>query len=109
MALEIDHLVPRAQQGATDEDNLWLACSACNDAKNDRTKGRDPSNGQEVALFSPRKQTWHEHFEWSKESDRIIGLTSTGRATVATLNLNRFHLVRSRRIWVRAGLHPPKD
>ncbi len=107
--MEIDHLLPRAQQGATDEENLWLACSACNDTKNDRTKARDPLTDEEVPLFNPRKQVWQEHFSWTAERDRIIGLTATGRATITALNLNRFHLVRSRRIWVKAGVHPPKD
>lgn len=109
MALEIDHLIPRAQQGATDEVNLWLACSTCNDTKNDRISATDPLTGEAVALFNPRQQAWREHFNWSAEGDRIIGMSGTGRATVAALNLNRFHLVRSRRIWVKAGVHPPKD
>lgn len=109
MALEIDHLVPRAQQGATDEANLWLACSTCNDTKNDRTRATDPVTGEEVALFNPRKQIWQEHFGWSADWERIMGMSATGRATLAALNLNRFHLVRSRRIWVKAGVHPPKD
>jgi 5-methylcytosine-specific restriction endonuclease McrA len=30
--LEIDHLVPTGAGGSDDEDNLWLACRACNNA-----------------------------------------------------------------------------
>ena len=107
MPMEIDHLLPKAQQGSTSEENLWLACSSCNDTKNDRTTGRDPLTNQEVALFNPRYQVWNEHFAWTVEGDRIIGLSAIGRATIIILNLNRFHFVRSRRIWVKAGLHPP--
>ena len=32
-SLEIEHLIPEVLGGPTEEDNLWLACSACNDAK----------------------------------------------------------------------------
>jgi len=109
MEMELDHLVPRAQQGETNEGNLWLACSACNNAKKDRTTARDPLTDEEVELFNPRKQVWDAHFCWTPECDRLIGLTSTGRATIVALNLNRYYLVRSRRIWVKTGWHLPRD
>ncbi len=32
-AFEIDHIVPTAAGGNDEEDNLWLACRACNTAK----------------------------------------------------------------------------
>jgi hypothetical protein len=109
MAMEFDHLVPSSQKGANREENLWLACSTCNDTKNDRTTALDPLTGNEVSLFNPRTQVWKEHFSWSIDSERIVGLTPIGRATVFALNLNRVHLVKSRRVWVRAGWHPPED
>ena len=28
--MEIDHLIPEALGGRTEEENLWLACSSCN-------------------------------------------------------------------------------
>ena len=31
--LEIEHIVPTARGGADTEDNLWLACRLCNNAK----------------------------------------------------------------------------
>ena len=31
--MELDHLIPEALGGLTEEDNLWLACSLCNDSK----------------------------------------------------------------------------
>jgi len=46
---------------------------------------------------------------WGREADVIIGLTPIGRATVEALQLNRPHLVLSRRVWHAAGWHPPKD
>lgn len=33
--LEIDHKIPRAWGGATDEDNLWALCQLCNGGKRD--------------------------------------------------------------------------
>ena len=99
--MEIEHIIP--------EDNLWLACSACNEHKSGGIAGIDPESGEEVRLFDPRHQEWREHFRWSSEGDRIEGLTPTGRATVATLHLDRMPLVHSRQRWVAVGWHPPGD
>ncbi|MBI4675381.1 MAG: hypothetical protein HY741_27365 [Chloroflexi bacterium] len=52
---------------------------------------------------------WQDHFAWSMDSDRILGLTPVGRATVIALNLNRPSLVRARQLWARFGWHPPQD
>jgi hypothetical protein len=59
--LEIEHIIPLAKGGTDDESNLWLSC--------------------------PRLQQWTEHFSWSADGLRIIGLTPVGRATVAVLQL----------------------
>ncbi len=107
--MEIDHLVPGAKGGKTEENNLWLACSDCNDSKNDRINGLDTITNETVALFNPRQQIWEEHFVWTNEGDVIIGLTATGRATVEALKLNRQELVIARRRWVGVGWHPPKN
>ena len=107
--MEIDHIIPEVLGGLTEEENLWLACSLCNDHKADRVAGLDPVSGEVVRLFDPRRQVWQEHFHWSPEGDRIIGRTPTGRATVEALHLNRPVLVRARLLWVAAGWHPPKD
>ncbi|MGA9349953.1 MAG: HNH endonuclease signature motif containing protein [Anaerolineae bacterium] len=107
--MEIDHIVPRSLGGLTKEDNLWLACSLCNEHKGIRTVALDPLTGEMVPLFNPRRQAWQEHFAWTAEGDRIIGLTAIGRATVVALNLNRPSLVKARQVWVAAGWHPPKD
>jgi hypothetical protein len=37
-------------------------------------------------LFNPRIDHWHDHF--SSDGPLILGLTPTGRATVAVLNMN---------------------
>lgn len=109
MLMEIDHIIPLAMQGLKEESNLCLACTYCNDAKNDRIMGFDSETKGYVPLFNPRTQKWQEHFEWSDNGEYIIGLTQTGRATILTLSLNRPELVRGRQVWVRAGWHPPID
>lgn len=107
--LEIDHILPESLGGKTEEDNLWLACSLCNDHKGNRIAALDPVTGLQVRLFDPRRQSWAEHFVWSDAGDRIGGRTATGRATVVALNLNRPSLVQARRLWVAVGWHPPQD
>ena len=107
--LEIEHIIPRAQGGGDDESNLWLSCSLCNRYKGSQTTGIDPIDNQETALFNPRTQNWHEHFQWSPDGTRIIGLTPTGRATVGALKLNNEVAVEVRRNWVLVGWHLPDE
>jgi hypothetical protein len=106
--LEIEHIIPLAQGGSDDESNLWLACPLCNRHKGDRTAGQDPVTNTAVPLFNPRTQAWAEHFRWSRDGLRIVGLTPTGRATVAALHLHDDpDALEVRRNWVLVGWHPP--
>lgn len=106
---EIDHIVPRARGGPTEAENLCLACSACNGHKLARTHGTDPVTQELVLLFNPREQVWADHFAWTSDGIRILGLTAIGRATVELLKLNRPLAMSARAIWVSMGLHPPSD
>lgn len=81
----------------------------CNDHKGIRIVAPDPSTGEVVRLFDPRRQGWLDHFGWNADGDTIFGRTATGRATVAALRLNRVEVVEARRSWVIAGWHPPVD
>jgi HNH endonuclease len=107
--MEVDHIIPQSLEGTTDAENLCLACSHCNDAKNDRIKALDPLTEQVVNLYNPRKDNWSEHFVWSEDGQLIIGLTPSGRATVIVLNMNRPEYILARQFWVKAGWHPPED
>lgn len=107
--MEIDHIIPHSLGGSSGEDNLWLACSLCNEHKGNQMAAPDPMTDEVVRLYDPRRQAWHEHFAWSAEGDQIIGTTPCGRATVRALDMNRPLLVESRGIWIAAGWHPPKD
>ncbi len=108
--LEIEHIVPRAKGGTDDETNLWLACPLCNRAKSDLTEAVDPETGETVPLFNPRTQAWPEHFQWTVDGLRIVGLTAAGRATVAALHLaDDPDALEVRSYWIQAGWHPPAD
>jgi hypothetical protein len=79
--LSIDHIHPQSLGGSDDLDNLALACRRCNERRYNFTTGIDPETGVEVPLFNPRQQTWSEHFIWSADALKIVGKTSSGRAT----------------------------
>lgn len=109
MPLEVEHITPEAQGGSSDETNLCLACPRCNRHKGTQTTFKDEETGAEVPLFHPRQQEWRDHFAWRQNGLYLVGLTPTGRATVAALKINNPYIVRSRRIWTEAGWHPPHD
>jgi len=108
-ALEIDHIIPQAQGGASIITNLCLACRRCNAYKSYRTDALDPQSGQRVLLFNPRLHFWAEHFAWSDDGTQILGLTASGRAIIEQLRMNDPLIVRARGLWVSAGWHPPHD
>ena len=108
--LEIEHIIPLAHGGTNEESNLWLACPICNGHKSDKSTAIDPQRGKRVALFHPRNQVWVEHFRWTEDGLRVIGLTATGRATVEALHLSDDpDALEVRSYWILAGWHPPKD
>ena len=109
MPLDIEHLIPEALDGPTVRENLWLACSRCNDFKGDRMEAIDAQTGEWVSLYNPRIQTWTDHFAWSPDGTEVLGLTAYGRATVTALRLNNEFIVAARRFWVEAGRWPPAE
>lgn len=109
---EIDHLIPRSLGGSDELVNLALACQRCNRYRYNFQKGTDPKTQEEVSLFNPRQEKWSNHFIWTADGLKIIGLTPVGRATVQRLDLNdEFHndgfIVKARRFWILGGWHPP--
>jgi hypothetical protein len=103
----VDHVIPVTQGGTDTLVDLALACFHCNRRKTDRTTAVDPDSGMEVPLFNPRRDVWSEHFIWSADGLLIVGLTPTGRATVAALDLNRARAVNIRAADRAVGRHPP--
>jgi hypothetical protein len=55
-------------------------------------RAQDPRTGRTVRLFDPRRDEWSSHFAFTKKW-RIRGRTMTGRATIATLGMNRAAIV----------------
>ena len=106
--LTLEHIIPRALGGSDTEENLWLSCRLCNEAKGVQTQATDSDTESVVPLFNPHTDQWGEHFDWSEDSTMILGRTATGRATIAVLSLNSELRIRSRALWVEAGYHPPK-
>lgn len=103
-----DHIRPQSRGGSDEMDNLCAACSFCNGCKYAKIDGLDPATNQRVALFNPRQQAWHDHFQWSETGTIILGITACGRATVDALQLNESLRVMARSIWVQTGRHPPR-
>jgi hypothetical protein len=105
----VEHIQPRALEGPTVAENLALACQGCNGHKSAKTTAADPETGETVALFHPRRDAWREHFAWSEDNLRIVGLTPAGRATVALLQMNRPSLVNLRRALMAIKAHPSQE
>jgi hypothetical protein len=101
----IDHIVPKKDGGLTIARNLAWACVSCSLRKEGRAWAADPGTGEPAKLFHPRTQDWHDHFRW--EGVEAIGLSPTGRATVAALRLNRPSILLIRLEEVERGRHPP--
>ena len=103
----LEHIIPRTKGGEDKLSNLAFSCQGCNNHKHIHTEAPDPLTGKKVPLFHPRKDKWEQHFKWSKAFSHIVGTTSTGRATVRRLELNRKGLLNLRKALFLSGQHPP--
>ena len=104
----IEHTIPIDAGGSDELSNLALACFHCNRRKSNHTTGIDPDSNLTVPLFNPRRALWSEHFIWSTNGLSIIGLSPTGRATIAALQLNRERILNIRSADKVVGRHPPE-
>lgn len=103
----VEHIIPRTRGGATQLDNLALACPGCNLGKSDRVEVEDPVTQRLSSLFHPRLQRWPDHFMW--DGYRVVGLSPVGRATVLALDFNHPRRLRIRDAEQRFGLFPPAE
>ena len=101
----IEHITPRTCGGTTEAANLAMACPSCNLHKADRSHVPDPETGAPCALYHPRREAWEIHFRW--EGTVLTGLTPTGRATIAALDMNHTRRQRVRQAEGLIGLFPP--
>ena len=109
VSFTVDHVVPLTKGGANSIDNLALACFHCNRQKSDKIVAFDEQSLSEVPLFNPRTDRWQEHFIWSTDTLLIIGLTSTGLATVVALAFNRTRIINIRAADREIRRHPPPN
>ena len=100
MPHQIEHIVARQHGGSDDVENLALACHRCNLHKGPNLSGIDPETGEVEVLFHPRRDRWEDHFVY--RGAYILGLTASGRTTVAVLALND-----ARRLGLRGELLGP--
>lgn len=105
----IEHIQPRSKAGLDDIENLAFSCIGCNVFKSDKTEFIDPVSQQIVPLFNPRTMIWSDYFIWDEMQTLIIGHTSTGRATIEALKLNRPPVKNLRRALIAIGEHPPTN
>lgn len=102
---EVEHIIPKSRQGSDKIDNLALACRSCNLHKGSRISMIDPDTQIEIKLFNPRKDDWKTIFKITS-AHGILGLTATGRVTVAGLNMNNPPQLFARRLWIQWNLFP---
>lgn len=100
-SFQVEHIVPKSRGGLTEPTNLALACSHCNAHKATRENGIDPLTATDVRLFNPRIDDWTVHFLLNRETGKIEGQTSIGRATVEILLMNAEQPIRARRNFIK--------
>jgi hypothetical protein len=102
---EIDHIRAQVHSGETVFENLAWACFPCNNGKGPNLAGVDNATDNVELLYHPRRDNWHEHFEW--DGPRLAGKTPIGRATIAVLNINAPSRIAFRRQLIEEGSFPP--
>jgi len=104
LPFEIDHVIAEKHGGATNVDNLCLACFRCNGFKGSDIAGADPQTGRATFLFNPRTQRWDDHFRLN--GALIEPLTPESRVTVFLLRLNAPIQIEQRTVLLLEGSYP---
>jgi hypothetical protein len=106
VTFHIEHIIPRTRGGEDSRANYALSCITCNAHKADCVTGTDPHTRAELPLFHPRREKWESHFRFVSASLEVRGITPTGRATVARLQMNERKQIESRKLWVELDIYP---
>ena len=101
---EVDHIIALKHGGQTVAENLALSCLSCNRHKGSDFATLDPSSGEIIPLFNPRRQVWTEHF--TLNNARIEGITLIGQATARLLVFNSPTRILSRQVLIGQGRYP---
>jgi 5-methylcytosine-specific restriction endonuclease McrA len=104
LPFEIDHIIAEKHGGATNPDNLCLACYRCNSFKGSDIASADPETGEATFLFHPRQQRWEDHFRL--DNAVIKPLTAEGRVTMFLLRLNLSIQIVQRTALIAEGRYP---
>ncbi|MDY7004096.1 MAG: HNH endonuclease [Cyanobacteriota bacterium] len=99
---EIDHIIAEKHGGLTEENNLALSCTLCNQYKGTDLTSIDPDTGKIVPLYHPRQDVWLEHF--LLKDAMIIPSSAKGRVTVRLLQFNRPERIEERELLIQTGL-----
>lgn len=103
---EVEHIRPIQQAGEDQPENLALACRSCNLFKSNYLEFEDLETKTVVELYDPRNASWETTFQANPSSGEIVGISASGRATVACLRMNSETQVAARLQWMRLGLFP---
>ena len=101
----IDHIVSEKHGGATEPDNLALACTFCNLHKGSDIGSFAP-NGGLTRFFNPRSDLWHNHFVLSEA--RIIPISDIGEVTARIFQFNARERILERMALMEIGHYPHK-
>ena len=104
---DVEHILPLSKGGNHYPANLANACGGCNGYKGHLIEAIDPADTKLTRLYHPRLDVWTDHFSWNDVLTHLVGLTSTGRATIAALQLNRPARINLRTLLIAFGEHPP--
>ena len=106
LGCEVDHIISEKHGGATEAENLALACLVCN-----RNKGSDiaslvPGLDTLARFFNPRTDSWREHFRLDNDGVTIASITEIGEVTARILGFNSRERLLERQALQIAGRFP---
>ena len=93
---QIDHIISRKHGGSSTLNNLAYACVICNRYKGSDVASIEPSTGEIIRPFDPRRDRWEDHFQI--EGAQVDPVTNIGKATVRLLRLNALERILERRL-----------
>ncbi|MGA1198680.1 MAG: HNH endonuclease [Candidatus Latescibacterota bacterium] len=99
----IDHIIAQKHGGETILTNLALSCTLCNQNKSSDIASIDPNTQSITPLYNPRQNSWHDHFQLTKQGV-ITPLTPKGRATTNLLKLNQPFRIKERQALILMGI-----
>lgn len=107
LGCQVDHIIAEKHGGATEADNLALACTFCNRSKGTDVGSVAASTGEFIRFFNPRIDRWGDHF--LLQGALIVARTSVGDVTTRILSFNESERVIERESMQMIGRYPPSD